>query len=111
MKKHIGKILLISIACITSIIYFIVTLNINSAVLTSKKLPKNNIKENEKVDDVLSNEINDKSTNGVIVKEIKESNAKNKLIKKEKPKYNNSSNEDLDIKSKIIEKEAVNELD
>ncbi len=111
MKKHIGKILLISIACITAIIYFIVTLNINSTVLTPKKLPKNNIKENKKVDEVLSNEMNEKSTNEIIEQEIKESNAKNKLIKKEKPKYNNSSNEDLDIKSKIIEKEAVNELD
>ena len=55
--------------------------------------------------------MNEKSTNEIIEQEIKESNPKNKLIKKEKPKYNNSSNEDLDIKSKIIEKEAVNELD
>jgi len=111
MKKHIGKILLISIACITSIIYFIVTLNINSAVLTPKTLPKNNIKENKKVDEVLSNEINDKSTNEIIEQEIKESNPNKKSIKKEKPKYNNSSNKYIDVKSKIIEKEAVNELD
>lgn len=113
MKKHIGKILIISIASITAIIYVIITLNIEkSSVLTSKSLPKNN---NIKiVNEVTSNEMAGNNTN--VIKDNVNNESKSKSIPSKKEKQNNnnnysSSNGDLDIKSKIIEKEAVNELD
>lgn len=111
MNKHIGKILIISIASITAIIYVIITLNIEkSSVLTSKSLPKNN--NIEIVNEVTSNEMGGKNTKVIIDKVNNESKSKNIPSKKEKQNNNNSSsNRDLEIKSKIIEKEAVNELD
>jgi hypothetical protein len=111
MKKHIGKILIMALATITAIIYFIFTINIeynpsmeNNVASEEDTVIMDSIAES--VDTLGVEHLEKKETSGSSIKKPVKGKSGMKNNKSEK-----ESKEEIYSKPKIIEREAQNEID